>query len=317
MKFDILVNHYFEPVCILERLLESIEKQEDIDKNSFQVIIYDDGGACPINKKIFDKYSYNITYAILNHGGVCKTRNALLNDSKADYVMFCDSDDCFIKANGLALIFKAIEDVHPNVIGSPYYVENKINDKYSYSILERDNLRVHGKAFKRDFLVSNNIAFPNELEYSGDMYFLWLALNVDPFIVWLKKAFYVWKYNPESVTRKNKNHHIDSYDKVIKNYDLLITNLEKRMQYDLYERAIVAFIQMLYLNINDKTLSKYDNNSLKKMKDLTKEYAMKYSNTYLCADEKLKEIMLSKAINNGVTVDNISNWIAQIKMGGE
>lgn len=99
--------------------------------------------------------------------------------------------------------------------------------------MEKDTLRVHGKIFKRDFLIKNNIYFPDEMEISGDMSFLWLVYALSNKIEWIEDNFYTWKWNENSVTRYKPFHHLRTYDKTIKCYMLLLNDLIKRKKFDL------------------------------------------------------------------------------------
>ena len=211
MILQILINHYKENIQIIDNFLQSLDNQSYKD---YEVIIGSDGGD-KLPLELLDKYSFKYKYLYLEHSGVCHTRNILLQQATADYVMFCDIDDEFSDKNGLAIMIEIAEKTNADVIGSQYSVERLNEDKIVLDVYEQDTIRVHGKIFKRQYLIDNNITYPDELEFNGDMKFLWLAYKLTRNIVWTKNNFYIWKYNKNSITRKNIFHRYIIYDKTL------------------------------------------------------------------------------------------------------
>lgn len=252
MKLQILVNHYKEDVSTVERFLYSLESQKDVE---FSVLIGSDG-ADKLNEEFLSKFNLDIKYEYLPHSGVCHTRNVLFNKSDADYVMFADIDDCFHSYDGLKSAVKAMEKTNADVVASPYLVESIHNKNYHYFTYYRDTVRVHGKFFKRQFLIDNNITFPDELETSGDMLFTWLCFSLTNKIIWLTNNFYTWKFNPSSVTRGVPYESVYHYPRTVKCYKMLADNLIKRKRPDLLENLVVALIPMMYLDSYSDTWQK-------------------------------------------------------------
>ena len=244
MKLQILVNHYKENEQIVQNFLASLDKQTYKD---YEVIIGSDG-ADRLPLSLFDNYSFTCTYLYLEHGGVCHTRNVLLEHATADYVMFCDVDDEFSDENGLSTIVQTAIETNADVIGSTYRAERLQDNKIILSENKQDALRVHGKIFRRQYLIDNHITFPDELEINGDMKFIWLALKLTQNVVWIGYNFYTWKWNEQSVTRQSPYHHYKVYDKTIKCYESLIKDLQERGRNDLLEEVISTIISMIYID---------------------------------------------------------------------
>ena len=248
MKLQILVNHYKENETIVERFLSSLAMQKGVE---FDVLLYGDGGL-ELTQSSLTGYPFNISYKYLSHTGVCHTRNLLMDDSSADYIMFCDIDDCFSSFDGLASLMAAAEATSADVIGSPYQSETIIDGEYQYTTMKKDMIRVHGKIFRREYLYENNIRFPDELETSGDMSFLWLAYALTKKIVWVHNNFYIWKSNPDSVTRSDRFSNVKMYPRTLRCYTLLSEELQRRNLVDLYNNLISTMIPMMYLDMNFK-----------------------------------------------------------------
>lgn len=183
---QVLVNHYMEDEAIVGRFLRSLERQQGVE---FSVLFCTDGGT-RLSDSFFSQFNLKLEYVYLPHSGVCHTRNVLMDMSDADYIMFCDVDDCFVADDGLLSLMSIMDETSANIVGSPYLYEMMINGYYKYDTLEKDIIRLHGKLFRKQYLVDNNIRFPDELETSGDMAFLWLAYALTTNVAWSRNVFY-------------------------------------------------------------------------------------------------------------------------------
>lgn len=276
MDLQILVNHYKEDNNIVQRFLDSLAMQKDVD---FEVILFTDGGV-ELEENIFQFYSFPIIYKHLPHSGVCHTRNLLLKEATAKYIIFCDVDDCFSSPYGLSVLMQAIKQTDADIIGANYFGEIEHNGRYLYIPYEKDIIRLHAKIFKREYLLENNIWFPDEMEISGDMNFLWLAYNLTSNIKWLKNNFYIWKHNSNSVTRTNSYHKYVTYEKTLKCYTLLLENLKKRERLDLYDKLIAIIFMMCYIDVHEPQWNyipkEYQDIALKNIKNFVLEYGDKF-----------------------------------------
>ena len=135
---QILINHYQEDDAIVERFLNSLEMQKKID---FTVLLCTDGGR-KLDSNFLSKFNLNLQYSYLEHSGVCHTRNIMMDNSTADYVMFADIDDCFHACDGLFSLMEAAEKTGADIVGSPYLVERIDPNKkeYYYSTNYQDTI---------------------------------------------------------------------------------------------------------------------------------------------------------------------------------
>ena len=248
MTLQILVSHYKENLEVVSRFLKSLETQNGVQ---FEVLICSDG-ADKLDDSFLSQFNLNLTYRYLPHGGMCRTRNALLDMSTADYIMFCDIDDCFISSDGLATLMKTAERTSADVIGSPYLAERIKDGKYERRVFEHDIIRLHGKIFKREYLKDKDIRFPDEIEKTGDMMFLWLAYHLTKRIVWISEMFYFWRYNPNSLTRNDPLALAYMYRETIYTY-VLTARVAKKYNLGIkYDELIGNIIYMMYWDINGK-----------------------------------------------------------------
>lgn len=249
MTLQILISHYKEGPPLIGRLLRSIDEQRDVDfKMDCGVIICSDGTENILPQEFLTAYSVDIEYLVRTHRGICATRNTLLDAATADYVMFCDADDCFGDRSGLSVLMNAAKEQNCDVISSPFDRESIADNRYRYHTIRFDRIHVHGKLFRREYLVENGIRFPDEMETTGDMYFLWQAFHMTEKVLQLPDCVYIWKWNADSVTRAQPFYVVRTYDRMLRTYTLLAENLIERKRSDLYNKLISWLVFTVYLD---------------------------------------------------------------------
>ena len=256
-RLQFLVPQYKETEEVISFLLDSIEHQVDIDKNDIGVIICSDGGNYILNQEFLDKYSYDIDYIVCEHRGVSATRNSAFLLSDADYVMYCDSDDGFCNIFGIKIIFENIvlcekEKKLFDILSIQFYSEKQADEEkpWSLSICNHNNIYIHSRVYRRDFLVENDLYFNEKIWANEDSFFNISTTFYSKNTKILNVPIYVWRGNPQSVTHdpkyimKTLHQLIYSNDSVIET--MLLLNKDKK------EIAQSAFdvICKVYLDMN-------------------------------------------------------------------
>ena len=155
-KLDILVPQYKETDEIVKPLLDSIAVQQSVDFSEIGVIICNDGTDVRLSDELLHSYPFEIEYHLCEHKGVSATRNACFDKSEADYVMFCDADDCFCNSLGLYIVFRemGINGGFDTLVSS--FIEETRNPQTKevlYVPHEVDSTFVHGKVHRRKYLL--------------------------------------------------------------------------------------------------------------------------------------------------------------------
>lgn len=273
-RLQILVNHHNEPSETVKRFLGSLDAQTGVE---FEVLMLSDGGpGIPIDD--LSGHRYPIRYAHHEHVGVCGTRNVLFDASDAPVVMFADIDDCF-HANGLRCLMDAIRDA--DVACAPFLCEDANG---STRVMDRDTLHVHAKVFRRRYLVDNDIRYP-DMEYSGDMAFLWLAFALGGRIRWVRDCFYTWKWNPSSVTRALPHFHVRAYGTTLRCYTLLGRDLRRRNRPDLLKGLVCTTFAMIYIDVAGDLWPTYPDDLRSKANQSAVEFLREFWEVYASADD--------------------------------
>ena len=249
MTLDIIVPHYREPWETCSYLFDSIALQRGLSLNNIRVIVVNDGD-CLIDTEHFKGYPYKIEYLVKEHGGVSAARNYGLDHSDADYVMLCDIDDGFLSTYGLHLVFSAMQE------GFDFCVSNFVEETYSadntMTIVrhDKDLTFMHGKVYRRQFLVDQNLRFDPEMTLHEDGYF-----NMLVFVVtknagkqkWIDTPFYLWRWNDNSTVRGDKQDFVlKTYEHVMRTRIGICNQLRDRGYADEYRTAVCMTVLNSY-----------------------------------------------------------------------
>ena len=219
MTLDIIVPRYNEPWDTCQYLFDTIKNQEIIPFENIKVIMVNDGDDDPLPDTFFSLYPFMTDYWVKDHGGVSDTRNAGLMQATGDYVMFCDVDDGFLNNLAFYMIFSAMAEEPDMIVSS--FVEETFDENLNPIVVahNHDYTFVHGKVYKRQFLIDNNIMFDPSMTIHEDGYFNTLAYSVankTGKVKYLESPFYLWRWNPNSTVRKDRE------DFTLKTYDHLM-----------------------------------------------------------------------------------------------
>lgn len=232
MKLQILIPQYKADEKMIKLLLDSIAIQQNISMNDIGLIICNDGSNVILNQDFLNSYPFQIEYHLEEHGGICVTRNKCLRYATAPYVMFCDEDDMFYTVYSLSIIFESLQE-HPCDILICDFVEEipdrqDWNKPYKIFFHQNDELFIHGKIYNRQFLITNNILWDEELYISEDFYFNNLCRTLTKNIHFCPQYLYLWKAYKESVTHNSEFYYLEAYDGFISACEHLIEELKRR-----------------------------------------------------------------------------------------
>lgn len=244
-KLGILITQYNEPEEMVKKLLDSIAIQQYIDFNDIEVIIGNDGSDIKLSTNFLEQYHYSIKYLEFEHSSLAGLRQHLLEQTQAQYIMYCDADDYFISTIAFSLILSHLT-VNTNVLVCDFIGNHFINNQWTYKVFSQDVIHVHGKVYKLKFLFDNHIAWHTDLKEHQDSPFNGLAINLarktDSLQV-LNIPIYLWYENKNSISRKNDHHMCRTMNAFINAVDCYISDLLIR---NCYNDAAYYSIYMVY-----------------------------------------------------------------------
>ena len=276
---DVIIPAYNAHETI-ERTLNSIVKQTILDK--IKVYICNDSSKrdySSIVKKYNDKLCITELKLDKNSGpGVARQYG--IDNSNSEFIIFIDADDELYDEKSVEKLYsKIIKTDSDIVLGNFIKEDNKKKKEMGYYFVW-----LHGKIYKRQFLIEHNIKF-NSIYPNEDVYFNRSIQLREPKIDFVESIVYIYKINKNSITRKNRRKF--DYDSIFSYIDNLTLVMVEAIRDNVEVNAISSFctsfiisIYFFYLKYHKrKNIDKVLINS-KMLKNIFDEYRFK--------DEKLE-----------------------------
>ena len=323
MKLDIIVPHYHEPWEVCKYLFTSISTQRMVNFENIRVILVNDGDEVILSNSLFEDFPYEVQYIVKPHTGVSATRNCGLDASNADYVMFCDADDGFMNDLGIYMI-KLEADKGYDVI-NPIFIEECLDLRDNHMFLashKSDATFLHGKAYRRQFLVDNDIRFPDNLNLHEDGYFNALAVCCGQNnSCEVNAPIYMWCWNENSVVRKDFDFTLRTYDKLCECWRLTLKWLKEHEGFEREYRNVLAKVVLstFYSFQTPPYLVERNRKYVKNAEKAFKQLYIEIRNDYLAIDpnllSKMMDIMRADARDSGFAYEqtDIKSWLKHIE----
>ena len=234
MRFSVIIPHYDKLGDLSKKmktgLLQTLENQT-LSKSDYEVLIVDD--LSPFSIEGLEEYTMDLKYLKLEKNeGVALARQIGIEHAKGDYVLFIDNDDNLFSKKTLATLDLLLDD-DTCVLSTGFLEDTNQNNSEGKRIFIphfNDKTWMHGKVYKRQFLLDNEISFKPHLRYCEDAYFNNLAFS----LAWDKVKFskeitYIWNWNENSITRRNdKEYNTKYFCDYIKATKTSLNNLKTR-----------------------------------------------------------------------------------------
>ena len=209
MILDIIIPQYKEDESVIKNLLNSKNDQKNVDFSQIKLTIVNDKSDCLLSDKFLKSFNnLDITFMINDRNtGPGLARQKGFDNTNGLFVMFCDSDDELYDSNTLSIIMDFITKYEPDYLVTNISVERENGNEIKKG---KDTFPwMHGKVYKREFLINNDIRFHERIRHVEDAYFTTSIIGVidEKNISFLDVPTYKWKANKESLTRAKYKHH--------------------------------------------------------------------------------------------------------------
>lgn len=201
------------------KTLDSIISQ---DFDSFEVIVIDDGSTDNsleiINNTLKDS---NVSHKIIHqeNAGVSVARNAGIDESEGDYLVFVDADD-YVSQNHLSSLYNGKTDYSLTLYAKKEGDRLTNLDTYSQDMISTHdfirmelNMQITFNFFqlmyRADIIKGNNIRFTPGLVYGEDTEFAHKALNYGDEIAINNEVTYFYVQHPESAIKTTQYRRFD------------------------------------------------------------------------------------------------------------
>lgn len=183
----------------LDRTLRSLMAQTYKD---FKVILAVDGDTRTYEE--FTEYDLNleILYFDENLGPGMTRQRAMEQCPDAKYYMFLDSDDA-LNCLAVEYLYKSIEEKNCDFVMSAIERFDK-NGKIIQLLPSNPDHHVltwcHGKIYRKDFLIENDIKFKEDLRVNEDVYFNTMVYELSKCNYFSDQKTYIWFYTKNSLS---------------------------------------------------------------------------------------------------------------------
>lgn len=323
-SLDLIVTHYKEPWSKGKKFFDMLAMQRDINFDDVSVILVNDGDEEAFVADVFADYPFDVCQMSIPKGGVSKARNAGLDASTADWVMFCDFDDCFQSVFGLYLIFCCIAEDKYDLIRASFTEEIKDDQGIIRLVAhDEDTVFVHGKVIRRQFLLDNGIRFHPDLTIHEDGYFNVLVYSLaKDRNTKINATIYLWAWNDDSVVRKDDTDDflLDTYDHLMRQRIALTDEYIKR---DMQEETMLTVIKSVVDAYYDFQQHEWRLPKNKARKELAERwfcaYLKRFAHIYAKADVKrvsqLSVISRGRVLTNNTMLmesETLIQWLEHI-----
>ena len=274
MTLDIIIPEYKEPIELRKRLLDSIQAQQGINFNDINVIIINDNSSMYTPRSFLNNYKFKINYLVNDENkGQGYSRQRGIDNTNGDYITFIDSDDYLASIYSLYILTSCANDTHADIIRSA--INRGTNEgRFIEAEVHNVNMFLHGKLFRREYLINNNIRFDDKLRFCEDSHFLRCAYALTKNIIDLDFITYNWAFNKNSFTREHMiKRYIDNFDDVISSpiltYEFLKDKIDNDSSYAYLIKGLFG-IYLMYTSDNLKDI--YDGERKDKIKELINKY---------------------------------------------
>ena len=322
MKLQILIPQYKETEEIIKPLLDSIAIQQNVDFREIGAIIVNDGTDVHLSEDFLKGYPFEIKYHLAEHGGVSAARDKAFEFATAEYVMWCDADDMFFNACGLWIVFHEMQGEGFDALTSVFVEETRHPETKEtvYINREMDSTFVHGKIYKRQYLIDQNIRWNHALTIHEDSFFNIQCLNLTPNVKYCMSPFYLWRWRDDSVCRHDPKYILKTYRNMIDSNDALIEEFKKRRVLD-KARSFVAFLVYdAYYLMNKPEWINQENKEYRDATELRfKEYFLKHEKDWndVPVQEKMQisQGIRGRTVMEGMQMEKmtIDQWLDHIK----
>lgn len=325
-KLDIIIPHYKEDIALMQPMLDILSIQRNVNPTDFRVLIVCDGEDIILPEGFGKDMPFEVKSVTIPHGGISAARNAGLDHSTAEWIMWCDSDDAFLMTTSLQTYFRYMTD-DKAMVASAFFEEAPALDDGRMLLLwhsGKDYIFVHGKAFRRQWMIDNHVRFNNDLQLHEDAYCIAIAKSLlsKKDSVYIKDPLYLWQYNGKSVTRSYDNFVLRTYDQLCKKNAALTDEFLRRGMYVQAKGIVCRTITDAYCRLHCKSWNRRGNEDLiRDAEDSVALFLRHYDyifkgagdNVILAGLNDLKEQLIKRDDFDEETVIGFDDWVESLR----
>jgi hypothetical protein len=196
----------------------------------------------------------------------------------------------------------------------------KRGNGYIFHSHKRDEVFVHGKVYRRQHILDNNIIWREDIRYHEDGTYNLLCIHTAKSVKYCDLPLYLWRWRDNSICREDPLYVLKTYTRMIYSNAYLIQDLLDRKLVDKAKYFVGTLVYNTYYMLNkpiwlDPMNAKYRYETEKCFKD----YFKKHKNLFLTLPDKDRISIISgtknRVIREGVVLEKFTfdSWIKHIE----
>lgn len=235
----------------LSKCMESVLMQKGAD---FEIIMIDDGSTNGCSEWCDDwaKKDSRIRAIHKKNGGVSSARNVGIKESRGNYLIFIDPDDWWepnliersyeaISKNDCDMLFFGFYEEYPNRqflrscgenTGKFFEVDKNLRKSVELGLVDNTVRKIPAiigacwnSMIKKSIVIDNEIYFPEDIFHGEDSVFIIRLVEAALKIGILDLAFYHYRYNLKSVTKRFVPQFETNHEKTIRSFYQIVSFL--------------------------------------------------------------------------------------------
>jgi glycosyltransferase involved in cell wall biosynthesis len=178
-------------------------------KDLMKVVIINDGSVKDYSLVVqkFSPYINIKEITLEKNMGIGYVRQVALNNLDTKYFAFLDADDVYIDGAVFEFFYTHMEN-NPNYVAISGQVYEETGP-YSYQLHEETNVWVFAKLYRSSFIIKNNLTFAPIKGNEDNIFNISIGgcLKDNEIVMNYDKPIYLWKFNKNSITRKDNFEH--------------------------------------------------------------------------------------------------------------
>lgn len=201
-KMSVIIPCY-KAIETLPKTLHSIAMQSISDE--IEVVLVNDCDALYYGDIIARFYpELYINYICTEENRGCGgARNAGIRTASAEYLIFIDADDQLTNSLALEIMYNRIVAEKADMLVSVFESEMRFSDGVGIRKMEHKPTWCHAKAYRKQFLLDNNIFFDEELRINEDAEFHQILIDLGAKVAEIPMVTLMWRDNPKSITHQS------------------------------------------------------------------------------------------------------------------
>lgn len=180
---EMIVVRENEPLMGVENFLNLLSMQRKLKSYEFQVVLMQlarDKGDDADMRTLLNRYPFDVSVIeCTNYTNKTQAYNDRIRDSKSPWLMFIDYADLFCDLYSISMITNLLPTDEYDVIWNTYYSEYMDNSNNMLVNIAKDaDAEIHGKLFRRQFLVENDLFFNEDQKYNIGRIFMTTVISV-------------------------------------------------------------------------------------------------------------------------------------------